>query len=73
MEAQAVTAAAAATGSRTLADLIPLSVRKHADAVAQRYKDQSSGEWVDVSYPELGRIVKELSLGLQDLGIERHH
>jgi long-chain acyl-CoA synthetase len=72
MEAQAVTAAAAATGSRTLADLIPLSVQKHADAVAQRYKDQSSGHWVDVSYPELGRIVRELSLGLQDLGIERH-
>jgi long-chain acyl-CoA synthetase len=72
MEAQAVTAAAAATGSRTLADLIPLSVHKHADAVAQRYKDQSSGHWVDVSYPELGRIVRELSLGLQDLGIERH-
>src|SRR6266540_2250638 len=72
MEAQAVTAAAAATGSRTLADLIPLSVQKHADAVAQRYKDQSSGTWVDVSYPELGRIVRELSLGLQDLGIERH-
>jgi long-chain acyl-CoA synthetase len=72
MEAQAVTAAAAATGSRTLADLIPLSVQKHADAIAQRYKDQSSGDWVDVSYPELGRIVMELSLGLQDLGIERH-
>jgi len=72
MEAQAVTAAAAATGSRTLADLIPLTVQKHADAVAQRYKDQSSGKWVDVSYPELGQIVRELSLGLQDLGIERH-
>jgi long-chain acyl-CoA synthetase len=72
MEAQAVTAAAAATGSRTLADLIPLSVQKHADAVAQRYKDQSAGKWVEVSYPELGRIVMELSLGLQDLGIERH-
>jgi long-chain acyl-CoA synthetase len=72
MEAQAVTAAAAATGSRTLADLVPLSAEKHADAVAQRYKDQSSGNWIEVSYPELGRIVRELSLGLQDLGIERH-
>jgi long-chain acyl-CoA synthetase len=70
MEAQAVTAAEAATGSRTLADLIPLAVEKNANSVAQRYKD-ASGQWVDVSYPELGAIVKELSLGLQDLGIER--
>jgi long-chain acyl-CoA synthetase len=71
MEAQAVSAATAATGSRTLADLIPLAVEKHAGSVAQRYKDPVSGQWVDVTYPELGQIVKELSLGLQDLGIER--
>jgi long-chain acyl-CoA synthetase len=71
MEAQAVTAAQAATGSKTLADLIPLAVEKHAGAVAQRYKD-SSGNWVDVTYPQLGEIVQELSLGLQDLGIGRH-
>jgi long-chain acyl-CoA synthetase len=70
MEAQAVTAAAAATGSKTLADLIPLAVEKHSDSVAQRYKD-SSGEWVDVTYPQLGKIVQELSLGLQELGIGR--
>jgi long-chain acyl-CoA synthetase len=72
MEAQtATTPSAAATGSKTLADLLPLAVEKHADKVAQKYKDQSKGEWVDVSYPELGAIVRELSLGLQDLGIER--
>jgi long-chain acyl-CoA synthetase len=70
MEAQAVTAAAAATGSKTLADLVPLAVEKHADGVAQRYKD-SSGEWVEVTYPQLGEIVRELSLGLRDLGIDR--
>ena len=29
------------------------------------------GQWVDVSYAQLGEIVKELSLGLQELGIER--
>jgi long-chain acyl-CoA synthetase len=72
MEAQtATTPSAAATGSKTLADLLPLAVEKHADKVAQKYKDQSKGEWVDVSYPEVGEIVRELSLGLQDLGIER--
>ena len=72
MEAQtATTPSAAATGSKTLADLLPLAVEKHADKVAQKYKDQSKGEWVDVSYPELGQIAKEVSLGLQELGIER--
>ena len=72
MEAQtATTPSSAATGSKTLADLLSLAVEKHADLVAQRYKDQSKGEWVDVSYPELGGIVKEISLGLQGLGIKR--
>jgi long-chain acyl-CoA synthetase len=72
MEAQtATTPSAAATGSKTLADLLPLAVEKHADKVAQKYKDQSKGEWVDVSYPELGVIAKEVSLGLQELGIDR--
>ena len=72
MEAQtATTTSAAATGSKTLADLLPLAVEKHADKVAQKYKDQAKGEWVDVSYPEIGEIVKEVSLGLQTLGIER--
>ena len=56
MQAQtATTPSEAATGSKTLADLLPLAVEKHADKVAQRYKDQSKGEWVDVSYPRAGR------------------
>src|SRR5829696_3645829 len=72
MEAQtATTPSSAATGSKTLADLLPLAVEKHADKVAQKYKDESKGEWVDVSFPELGEIAKEVSLGLQGLGIER--
>jgi long-chain acyl-CoA synthetase len=70
MEAQAVAAHAAATGSRTLADLLTLAVEKHAAYSALRYKDRARGQWVDVSYPELGQTVKELSLGLQDIGIE---
>ena len=72
MEAQtATTPSAAATGSKTLADLLPLAVEKHPDKAAQRYKDQSKAESVDVSYPELGEIAKEVSLGLQELGIDR--
>jgi long-chain acyl-CoA synthetase len=72
MEAQTATSPSdAATGSKTLADLMPLAAEKHADLVAQRYKDQSKGVWVDISYPELGDTVKQLSLGLLQLGIER--
>jgi long-chain acyl-CoA synthetase len=72
MEAQtATTPSDAATGSKTLADLMPLAAEKHADLVAQRYKDQSKDAWVDVSYPEVGETVKQLSLGLIALGIER--
>ena len=71
MEAQAVAAASAATGSRTLADLLTLAVEKHQGHTALRYKDQARDQWVDVSYEELGVTVKELSLGLQELGIER--
>jgi long-chain acyl-CoA synthetase len=72
MEAQAVTASAAATGSKTLADLVPLAAAKRGAVTALRYKDQRSGEWVDISYDELARTVKDLSLGLQELGVEPH-
>jgi long-chain acyl-CoA synthetase len=70
LQAQAAVAASAATGSRTLADLLTLAVEKHSAGSALRYKDQAKGAWVDVSYNELGEIVREFSLGLQDLGIE---
>ena len=72
MQAQtATTPSEAATGSKTLADLLPLAGEKHGALAAQRYKDQDKGEWVDVSYSQLASIVKEVSLGLQALGIER--
>jgi len=66
----ATTPSAAATGSSTLADLLPLAVKKHAGLTAQIFKDKASGEWRKVSYEELGEIVKEASLGLQAIGIE---
>jgi long-chain acyl-CoA synthetase len=72
MEAQAVAVSDAATQSRTLADLLPLAVEKHLATAALRYKDPGRGEWVDVSYAELGQIVRELSLGLQAIGVERN-
>ncbi len=69
MEAQtAATPSAAATGSKTLADLVTLAAKKHAVLTAMRYK--AGDEWIDVSYDELGTIVKEISLGLRAIGIE---
>jgi len=69
---EAVTAGAEAratgTGSRTIADLLPLAVERYGDAAAQRFK--VGDEWKDVSYAELGEAVREVALGLVDLGIE---
>ncbi len=70
---EAVTANTAAgggvgTGSKTIADLLPMAVERHGAAPAQRHKVGES--WVDISYAELGTIVREISLGLVDLGIE---
>jgi long-chain acyl-CoA synthetase len=70
---EAVTASTAAsggvgTGSKTIADLLPMAVERHSAAPAQRHKVGES--WVDISYTELGTIVREISLGLVDLGIE---
>jgi long-chain acyl-CoA synthetase len=70
---EAVTAGADArqaqgTGSRTIADLLPLALQKYCDSPAQRFK--VGDEWRDVSYAELGEAVKEVALGLADLGIE---
>jgi long-chain acyl-CoA synthetase len=69
---EAVTAGAAraeGTGSKTIADLLPLAVKKYGDKAAQRYK--VGDEWVDASYAELGEAVKEVALGLVELGIQR--
>jgi long-chain acyl-CoA synthetase len=62
--------AEASTGSKTIADLFPLAVRKHGPKQAILYKD-SSGQWVPETYAEVGEIVKQLALGLIDLGIEK--
>jgi long-chain acyl-CoA synthetase len=70
---EAVTAGADArhaqgTGSKTIADLLPLAVEKYGDAPAQRFK--VGDEWRDASYADLGEVVKEVALGLIDLGIQ---
>jgi long-chain acyl-CoA synthetase len=70
MEVQtAATPSAVATGSKTLADLVTLAAKKHAKLVALRHK--AGDEWVDISYDDLGKIVKEVTLGLDAIGIGR--
>ena len=56
------------TGSKTIADLLPLAVEKYGDDPAQRFK--VGEEWRDASYAELGTVVREVALGLIDLGVQ---
>ena len=56
------------TGSRTMADLIALAAARHGGKPALKHK--VGGEWVEVSYEQLEGTVRELALGLVDLGIE---
>jgi long-chain acyl-CoA synthetase len=68
MEA-AVSALEAGTGTATMAAQLPADAAKHSDKPALRYK--AGEEWRDISYEELGGAVREIALGLVDLGIER--
>jgi long-chain acyl-CoA synthetase len=68
MELGTINAAEASTGSRTMADLIALAGKKHADRPAIKHK--LGDEWVDVSYRQLAEKVKHVALGLIDLGIQ---
>ena len=60
----------AATGARTLAALFPSAARKHGPKRAVMFKDPD-GQWTSRTYTEVGEIVRKLSLGLIDLGIEK--
>jgi long-chain acyl-CoA synthetase len=51
-----------------MADLIPLAAARHGGKPALKHK--LGGEWVDVSYQQLDRTVRELALGLAEVGIE---
>ncbi|MFL5890230.1 MAG: AMP-dependent synthetase/ligase [Solirubrobacteraceae bacterium] len=68
MEATTATPAEASTGSRTIADMMALAARKHADRVAVRQK--RDGAWQSLTYAEVGQIVREIALGLIGLGIQ---
>ena len=57
-----------ATGSQTIADLIPRAAAAHGENTAIRHK--RDGAWHDVSYSKLAEITQEIGLGLIDLGLE---
>jgi long-chain acyl-CoA synthetase len=65
---EAATASSTTTQSRTIADLISDAASAYGQQTAVRHK--RDGEWHDVSYAELARIVQEIGLGLIDLGLQ---
>ena len=65
---EAGTAATQSTGSKTIADLIGRAAEQFADRTAVRHK--ADGAWHDVSFAQVGEIVREIALGLIDLGVE---
>ncbi|HEX6695961.1 MAG TPA: long-chain fatty acid--CoA ligase [Solirubrobacteraceae bacterium] len=64
---EAGTAASQSTGSKTIADLMVCAAEQFADRVAVRHK--VDGEWRDVTFAEVGEVVREIGLGLIDIGI----
>ncbi len=68
MEVTTASTAGSATGSTTIADLIPRAVASHGQSTAIRYK--RDGAWHDVNYEQLADIVQEIGLGLIDLGVQ---
>jgi long-chain acyl-CoA synthetase len=62
------TVTASATGSQTIADLIPCAATAYGENTAIRFKRDDA--WHDVSYSQLAETVQEIGLGLIDLGIE---
>src|SRR5688500_1059966 len=70
MEQATVSPETTGASSKTIADLLPAAVGKHGPKAAIRFKDDS-GKWVTRSYDELGETVRELALGLMDLGIQK--
>jgi long-chain acyl-CoA synthetase len=57
------------THSSTLADLLPLAARLYGDAPAVCFKQDDA--WVRRSFQEVEGTVRDLSLGLIDLGVEK--
>jgi long-chain acyl-CoA synthetase len=70
METATAAARDRAIRSTTIADLLPHAVERFGGSPAVRYKEPS-GEWGSKTFAEVGDIVRRLSLGLMELGVEK--
>jgi len=66
--ASATSGTEASTGSKTIADLLPLAAERYGGKVAVKVKHD--GAWQDVTVAEVAAIAQEIGLGLVDLGIQ---
>jgi long-chain acyl-CoA synthetase len=57
------------TNSSTLADLLPLSAKLYGSSPAVCFKQD--GQWTRRSFEQVEEVVRSLSLGLIDLGVEK--
>jgi len=57
------------TKSTTLADLLPRAAQLYGSAPAIQFKD--GGKWVTRSFAEVEKTVRDLALGLVDLGVAK--
>jgi len=67
MEPSTAPAPTSSTGSKTIADLLSRAAEQRGGDVAVRVK--RAGEWASVTYGEVNDIVREIALGLLDLGL----
>jgi len=57
------------TKSATLADLLPRAAKQYGEAPAIKFKD--GGQWVTRSFSEVESTVRDLALGMVDLGVAK--
>jgi long-chain acyl-CoA synthetase len=62
--------AAAESDSKTIADLLPIAAEKFGPRSAVMFKDED-GNWVTRTFSEVLESVRNLSLGLIALGVEK--
>jgi long-chain acyl-CoA synthetase len=58
----------ASTGSKTIADLLPLAAERYGDRVAVKFKRE--GTWHDLTVAQVATIAQEIGLGLVALGVQ---
>src|ERR687886_497195 len=56
------------TAVRTMADLAATAAEKYPDRKAVRFRD--GDDWKELTFAEVGEIVREMAAGLVEIGIE---